>query len=45
MQVPFVDLANTMSDTTLPLTLHEYDEWGDYRDEKVCMYVCMYVGM
>lgn len=27
--VPFVDLINTMLDPTLPLTMHEYDEWGD----------------
>lgn len=28
-QVPFVDVLNTMSDPTLPLTVTEYDEWGD----------------
>ncbi|MBV9672977.1 MAG: S9 family peptidase, partial [Verrucomicrobia bacterium] len=27
--VPFVDLLNTMSDPTLPLTITEYDEWGN----------------
>lgn len=27
--VPFVDVLNTMSDPTLPLTVPEYEEWGD----------------
>jgi oligopeptidase B len=27
--VPFVDVVNTMSDTTLPLTPPEWPEWGD----------------
>jgi oligopeptidase B len=27
--VPFVDVVNTMMDPTLPLTVIEYDEWGD----------------
>lgn len=28
-EVPFVDVLNTMSDETLPLTPPEWDEWGD----------------
>jgi len=32
--VPFVDVINTMRDTSLPLTVHEYDEWGNPNDEK-----------
>jgi oligopeptidase B len=28
-KVPFVDLLNTMSDRLLPLTVGEYEEWGD----------------
>lgn len=28
-QVPFVDTLNTMLDPTLPLTINEYDEWGN----------------
>jgi oligopeptidase B len=28
-QVPFVDVLNTMSDPTLPLTVAEYEEWGN----------------
>jgi oligopeptidase B len=27
--VPFVDLINTMSDSSLPLTVGEYEEWGN----------------
>ncbi len=29
LKVPFLDITTTMLDTSLPLTLHEYDEWGD----------------
>jgi len=28
-QVPFVDVINTMLDATLPLTVGEYEEWGN----------------
>lgn len=28
-KVPFVDVLNTMSDPTLPLTIGEYEEWGN----------------
>lgn len=28
-QVPFVDVLNTMSDPSLPLTVGEYEEWGN----------------
>lgn len=31
--VPFVDVINTMSDETIPLTTFEWDEWGDPRSE------------
>ena len=27
--VPFVDVINTMSDASIPLTSNEWDEWGD----------------
>ncbi len=28
-KVPFVDVINSMSDPGIPLTTHEYDEWGN----------------
>jgi oligopeptidase B len=28
-EVPFVDVVNTMLDPAMPLTVTEYDEWGD----------------
>jgi oligopeptidase B len=28
-EVPFVDCVTTMSDPTIPLTINEWDEWGD----------------
>ncbi|HEX4955093.1 MAG TPA: S9 family peptidase [Thermoanaerobaculia bacterium] len=31
--VPFVDLMNTMLDPTLPLTVNEYEEWGNPNDQ------------
>lgn len=30
--VPFVDVINTMSDPTIPLTVGEYEEWGNPAD-------------
>ena len=32
-EVPFVDIVNTMSDPSLPLTVTEWEEWGDPRAE------------
>lgn len=32
-EVPFVDIVTTMSDPTLPLTVTEWEEWGDPRSE------------
>jgi oligopeptidase B len=29
LQVPFVDVLNTMSDPSLPLTVGEFEEWGN----------------
>ena len=29
LQVPFVDVVASMSDTSLPLTAQQYDEWGN----------------
>jgi oligopeptidase B len=31
-EVPFVDVLNTMLDPAIPLTVTEYDEWGDPAD-------------
>jgi len=31
-EVPFVDVVNTMSDPSIPLTVIEYDEWGNPED-------------
>lgn len=28
-EVPFVDVVNTMQDASIPLTVNEWDEWGD----------------
>ncbi|WP_027911344.1 S9 family peptidase [Pseudomonas sp. URMO17WK12:I4] len=34
-EVPFVDVLNTMLNPELPLTVTEYDEWGDPNELKV----------
>jgi len=34
-RVPFVDIVSTMLDDTLPLTVIEYDEWGNPNDKEV----------
>jgi oligopeptidase B len=31
-EVPFVDVVTTMLDADVPLTINEWDEWGDPRD-------------
>ncbi len=33
-KVPFVDVINTISDATLPLTVAEYEEWGNPEADK-----------
>lgn len=40
--VPFVDVFNTMSNPELPLTVGEYEEWGDMRDPLVAERVKSY---
>jgi oligopeptidase B len=41
--VPFVDVLNTMSDVTLPLTPPEWPEWGDpTRDPEAYDYIASY---
>jgi oligopeptidase B len=41
-EVPFVDVVTTMSDPTLPLTVTEWDEWGDPRAEPFASYMLGY---
>ena len=41
-QVPFVDVMNTMLDRSLPLTVPEYEEWGDPRQEEAFEYMLTY---
>ena len=40
--VPFVDVLNTMSDPSLPLTVTEYEEWGNPMDPEYFDYVASY---
>ena len=39
MHVPFVDVLNSMSDTSLPLTVGEFEEWGN--PQNPADYACM----
>lgn len=41
-EVPFVDIVTTMSDPTLPLTVTEWEEWGDPRSEPHASYMLSY---
>jgi oligopeptidase B len=40
--VPFVDVINTMLDSSLPLTTFEYDEWGNPNDSVYYHYIKSY---
>jgi len=40
--VPFVDVVNTMSDPSLPLTVEEYEEWGNPKEKKFYQYIKSY---
>jgi oligopeptidase B len=40
--VPFVDVLNTMSDPSLPLTVTEYEEWGNPADRQYYDYIRSY---
>jgi len=42
MDVPFVDMINTMLDPLIPLTTAEYDEWGDPRIKEQYEYMASY---
>lgn len=41
-QVPFVDVITTMSDSTIPLTTNEYDEWGNPANKESYLYMKSY---
>ncbi|MFN5031638.1 MAG: S9 family peptidase [Flavobacteriia bacterium] len=41
-QVPFVDVVTTMLDETIPLTVGEYEEWGNPNDEEFYYYMLNY---
>lgn len=41
-EVPFLDVVNTMLDATLPLTVIEYDEWGNPGDPAAYAYIRSY---
>lgn len=41
-EVPFVDVVTTMSDPTQPLTVTEWEEWGDPRIEPYASYMESY---
>ena len=46
--VPFVDVLNTMLDASLPLTVGEYEEWGDPRIAEDYFYMkgyCPYTNL
>ncbi|ORX85156.1 peptidase S9A prolyl oligopeptidase domain protein beta-propeller [Basidiobolus meristosporus CBS 931.73] len=40
--VPFVDVINTMMDASIPLTINEYEEWGNPEKEEVFDYMLSY---
>jgi oligopeptidase B len=41
-EVPFVDVVNTMLDASLPLTVIEYDEWGNPNEPEAYSYIRSY---
>ena len=41
-EVPFVDVVSTMLDASLPLTVIEYDEWGNPNDPEAYAYIRSY---
>lgn len=42
LDVPFVDVINTMLDDKLPLTTMEYEEWGNPNNKKAFDYMLSY---
>ena len=41
-KVPFVDVINTMLDESLPLTVPEYEEWGNPNDKAYYDFILSY---
>jgi oligopeptidase B len=41
-KVPFVDVINTMLDSSIPLTVTEYEEWGDPNKKAFYDYILSY---
>ena len=41
-EVPFIDVVTTMADPSLPLTITEWEEWGDPREEPMASYMLSY---
>jgi oligopeptidase B len=41
-KVPFVDVINTMLDESLPLTVGEFEEWGNPKERKAFAYMVRY---
>jgi oligopeptidase B len=41
-QVPFVDVVTTMLDESIPLTVGEYEEWGNPNEEDAYFYMLNY---
>ena len=41
-EVPFVDVVTTMADPSLPLTVTEWEEWGDPRQMPAAEYMLAY---
>jgi oligopeptidase B len=41
-EVPFVDVVTTMFDASVPLTVQEWDEWGDPRDPEQRSWLAAY---
>jgi oligopeptidase B len=42
LKVPFVDVINTMLDASLPLTVGEFEEWGDPKQKTAFDYMFSY---
>jgi len=42
LQVPFVDVLNSMLDASLPLTTSEYTEWGNPNEKAAYDYIARY---